>query len=71
MFLASLNLPEKTRVQRVTTIKDLPADVKPIVIQNHAESMKMVWIVLSVFAAAGFLASFAIGTHELHKESDS
>ena len=32
-------------------------------------SMRVVWVVLSAFARAVFLASFAFGRHELHRES--
>jgi hypothetical protein len=49
-------------------IQGLPEGTKEIVMANYAKSLRMVWIVLSVFAAAGFLASFAIGTHELYRE---
>jgi hypothetical protein len=52
----------------VTSVQGLPEGVKGIVLGNYAESLRMVWIVLSAFAGAGFLASFAIGSHELHKE---
>lgn len=52
----------------VASVQGLPEGVKGIVLGNYAESLRMVWIVLSAFAGAGFLASFAIGSHELHKE---
>jgi len=52
----------------VPLIQTLPSDVKPIVVSNVAESLKMVWIVLAVFAAVAFLSAFAIGTHELYRE---
>ena len=52
----------------VGVLQTLPSDIKEIAIQNYAMSMRMVWVVLSCFAGAGFLASFAIGTHELYRE---
>jgi hypothetical protein len=52
----------------VQTIQNLPENLKAIVISNYAQSMRMVWIILCVFAGAGLLASFAIGTHELFTE---
>jgi hypothetical protein len=52
----------------VSAIQALPPDVKTIVIQNYAQSLRMVWIVLAAFAGAGLLVSFLIGRHELHKE---
>jgi hypothetical protein len=52
----------------VQVIQSLPDDVKPVVIQNYAKSMRMIWIVLSAFAGAGFVTTFFIGKHELHRE---
>ena len=53
----------------VVAIQALPADVKSHVVASYVESMRMIWIVLSAFAASGFIGSFAIGKHELHTES--
>jgi hypothetical protein len=52
----------------VGIVQALPDDIKEIVVGNYAASLKMVWIVLCAFAGAGFLISFAIGRHELHRE---
>jgi len=52
----------------VPLIAGLPDSVRGIVISNFAQSLKMVWVVLTAFTGAGFLASFAIGRHELYKE---
>jgi len=52
----------------IEMIQDLPENLRAIVVSNYAQSMRMVWIVLCVFAGAGFLTSFAIGTHELFTE---
>jgi len=54
----------------VAAVQGLPEGVKVIVLGNYAASLRMVWIVLSAFAGAGFLASFAIGMHELYREYD-
>jgi hypothetical protein len=55
----------------VAIVQGLPEGTRGVVLGNYAESLRMVWIVLSVFAGAGFLASFAIGSHELYKECGS
>jgi hypothetical protein len=52
----------------VAAVQQLPSSAKAIVVENYAKSMRMVWIVLSAFAGTGLVVSFAIGTHELHKE---
>jgi len=52
----------------ISAVQALPDAVREIVKRNYARSMKMIWIVTSGFAAVGLLASFAIGTHELHRE---
>ena len=52
----------------IQDIQNLPDNLKAIVVSNYAQSMRMVWIIFCVFAAAGFLTSFIIGTHELFTE---
>lgn len=52
----------------VLAVQALPDGIKQIVVRNYAQSMRMVWIVLAAFSGAGFLAAFAIGTHELYRE---
>lgn len=52
----------------IQSIQTLPPELRAIVIGNYAKSMRMVWIILCVFAGAGFLAAFGIGTHELFTE---
>jgi len=52
----------------IQSIRELPPNVKAEIVSNYAESMKMVWIVCCAFSAVAFLATFAIGTHELHRE---
>lgn len=52
----------------VGAVQGLPEGVREVVLGNYAASLRMVWIVLSAFAGAGFLASFAIGMHELYRE---
>lgn len=52
----------------IQAIQDMSPEIKDIVVSNYAKSMRMVWIVMCAFSAAGFLVSFAIGTHELHRE---
>ena len=52
----------------VESVQGLPEAVKTVVVKNYAASIRMVWVVLSGFAGAGFLASFVIGTHELYRE---
>ena len=52
----------------VATVEGLPEGVRGIVLRNYADSLRVVWIVLGIFAGVGFLASFAIGTHELYRE---
>lgn len=55
----------------VEIIQGLPTEVRGLVVENYAESMRMVWIVLAGFAGAGFVVSWGIGSHELWKESSS
>jgi len=52
----------------IQSIRELPPNVKAEIVSNYAKSMKMVWIVCCAFSAVAFLATFAIGTHELHRE---
>jgi hypothetical protein len=52
----------------IQEIQNLPDNLRGIVVSNYAKSMRMVWIIFCVFAAAGFITSFFIGTHELFTE---
>jgi hypothetical protein len=52
----------------VAEVQGLPGGVREVVLGNYAASLRMVWVVLSVFAGMGFLASFVIGRHELYRE---
>jgi hypothetical protein len=53
---------------QVLAIQQLPDGIKLLVVNNYAESMRMIWVVLAAFSGAGFLAAFAIGSHELYRE---
>lgn len=77
MSSLSINLPNIPGLSAITgtnagaavgTIQSLPDNVQTIVIGNYAASLRMVWIVLAVFAGAGLLGSFVIGEHELYRE---
>jgi hypothetical protein len=68
------NFPELSEVTgenagaAIQAIQQLPPNIKSAVISNYAQSMRLVWIVCCAFSAVAFLATFAIGTHELHRE---
>lgn len=77
MTSLSSNVPQIPGMEGITganagaairTLQNLPDSVREIIVGNYAASMRMVWIVLSAFAGAGFVSAFAIGTHDLHRE---